>query len=61
MMPYDKYKRGHQHLNTGHQRITYKKRTIIIVTLTTKYKMKNKMNNNDNTKNNSNDDYNNKK
>ena len=24
MMSYDKYERGHQHLNGGHQRITYK-------------------------------------
>ena len=36
MMPYDKYKRGCQHLNSGHQRITYKKnkiKTKIILTL----------------------------
>ena len=26
MMPYDKYKRGRQHLNGDHQRITYKKK-----------------------------------
>ena len=26
MMSYDKYERGHQHLNGGHQRITYKKK-----------------------------------
>ena len=25
MMSYDKYERGRQHLNGGHQRITYKK------------------------------------
>ena len=25
MMSYDKYERGQQHLNGGHQRITYKK------------------------------------
>ena len=25
MMSYDKSQRGHQHLNGGHQRITYKK------------------------------------
>ena len=24
MMSYDKYERGHQHLNGGHQSITYK-------------------------------------
>ena len=36
MMSYDKYERGHQHLNGGHQRITYKKNNIkikIILTL----------------------------
>ena len=26
MMSYDKYERGRQHLNGGHQRITYKKK-----------------------------------
>ena len=26
MMSYDKYKRGHQYLNEGHQRITYQKK-----------------------------------
>ena len=26
MMSYDKYERGHQHLNGGHQSITYKKK-----------------------------------
>ena len=26
MMSYDKYERGHQHLNCGHQKITYKKK-----------------------------------
>ena len=26
MMSYDKYERGHQHLNGDHQRITYKKK-----------------------------------
>ena len=26
MMSHDKYERGHQHLNGGHQRITYKKK-----------------------------------
>ena len=26
MMSYDKYERGRQHLNSGHQRITYKKK-----------------------------------
>ena len=30
MMPYDKYERGRQHLNGGHQRITYKKKKIKI-------------------------------
>ena len=29
MMSYDKYERGRQHLNHGHQRITYKKKIII--------------------------------
>ena len=34
MMPYDKYERGRQQLNSGHQRITYKKIKIkIILTL----------------------------
>ena len=36
MMSHDKYERGHQHLNGGHQRITYKKIKIkikIILTL----------------------------
>ena len=34
MMPYDKYERGRQQLNGGHQRITYKKIKIkIILTL----------------------------
>ena len=36
MMSYDKYERGRQHLNGGHQRITYKKNKIkikIILTL----------------------------
>ena len=36
MMSYDKYERGRQHLNGGHQRITYKKHKIkikIILTL----------------------------
>ena len=36
MMSYDKYETGHQHLNGGHQRITYKKNKIqikIILTL----------------------------
>ena len=34
MMSYDKYERGRQHLNGGHQRITYKKIKIeIILTL----------------------------
>ena len=28
MMSYDKYERGRQHLNCGHQRITYKKLTL---------------------------------
>ena len=27
-MSYDKYERGHQHLNGGHQRITYKKKKL---------------------------------
>ena len=31
MMSYDKYERGRQHLNSGHQRITYIIITIIIV------------------------------
>ena len=26
IMSYDKYERGHQHLNSGHQKITYKKK-----------------------------------
>ena len=26
MMSYDKYERGHQYLNKGHQRITYQKK-----------------------------------
>ena len=34
MMPYDKYERGRQQLNGGHQRITYKKKKKkIILTL----------------------------
>ena len=34
MMSHDKYERGHQHLNGGHQRITYEKIKIkIILTL----------------------------
>ena len=36
MMSHDKYERGHQHLNGGHQRMTYKKIKIkikIILTL----------------------------
>ena len=28
MMSYDKCERGHQHLNGGHQRITYKKKKL---------------------------------
>ena len=31
MMSYDKYERGHQYLNSGHQRITYIIITIIII------------------------------
>ena len=27
-MSYDKYERGHQHLNGGHQRITYQKKKL---------------------------------
>ena len=27
-MSYDKYERGHEHLNGGHQRITYKKKKV---------------------------------
>ena len=34
MMSYDKYKTGRQHLNGGHQRITYKKRLILTLRLT---------------------------
>ena len=30
MMSYDKYERGRQHVNRGHQGITYKKITIIL-------------------------------
>ena len=36
MMSYDKYERGRQHLNGGHQRVTYKKHKMkikIILTL----------------------------
>ena len=33
-MSYDKWKRGCQHLDGGHQRITYKKRLIITLRLT---------------------------
>ena len=29
MMSYDKYGRGRQHLNGGHQRITYKKKLTL--------------------------------
>ena len=35
MMSYDKYERGHQHLNGGHQRITYKKNEIKITIILT--------------------------
>ena len=31
MMSYDKYERGHRHLNGGCQKITYKIITIIII------------------------------
>ena len=31
MMSYDKYEKGRQHLNGGHQRITYKIIIIIII------------------------------
>ena len=34
MMSYDKYERGHQHLNGGHQRITYKNKIKIKIILT---------------------------
>ena len=34
MMSYDKYERGHQHLNGGHQRITYKNKIKIKLILT---------------------------
>ena len=40
MMPYDKYERGRQHLNGGHQRITYKRK---------KEKIENKNKNKNNT------------
>ena len=30
MISYDKYERGSQHLNGGHQRIIYKKRRLIL-------------------------------
>ena len=34
MMSYDKYERGRQHLNGGHQRITYKtKKKLIIISI----------------------------
>ena len=31
MMSYDKYERGRQHFNSGHQRITYKREKKIII------------------------------
>ena len=32
MMSYDKYEKGRQHLNGGHQRITYKRKKLKIKT-----------------------------
>ena len=43
MMSYDKYERGRQHLNGGHQRITYKRK---------KEKIENKNKNKNKNKNN---------
>ena len=34
MMSYDKYERGRQYLNGGHQRITYKKKKKLTLRLT---------------------------
>ena len=49
MMSYDKYERGRQHLNGGHQRITYKNNN------------NNNSDNNNNTNGNNNNDDNDKR